>query len=104
MRIERRGLLARCLVIAAVILAMVAVVTRMAHRVAPSRHYAQAIARGVVAAPPVTADDAEDQNLVDDELAAGELWAQHNYPARLTDCPLYSAAFRKGCETYLARP
>ena len=103
MRIERKGLLARSLVILAAILAMVAVVTCMVHRAEPGHRFAQAIVRGAAPANTV-ADDAEDQNLSDDEAAAGELWAEHNPWAGFGDCPNYSPAFKRGCIDRLNDP
>ena len=100
MRIQRKSLVARCLVILAAILAMVAVVTRMVHRAEPGRRYAAVIAHSAATARTVIGDDAEDQNLLDDEMAAGVIWAQQNHPISAADCPRYSLAFRQGCASY----
>ncbi len=102
MRIERNGLLARSLVILAAILAMAAVVTRLVHRAEPGRRFAQVIAHSAATARTVISDDAEDQNLSDDEMAAGEMWPQHNHPINTADCPRYSLAFRQGCSSYVS--
>ncbi|SRR5258708_857256 len=102
MRIERKGLVARSLVILAAILAMVAVVVRMVHRAEPGHRYAQVIAHSTATARTVISDDAEDQNLLDDEMSAGVMWAQHNHPISAADCPRYSLAFRQGCASILA--
>lgn len=104
MRIERKGLLARSLVILAATLAMVAVVTRMVHRTEPGHRFAEAVAHGSAAANIVTDDDAEDRNLADDEKAAGEMWAEHHLWAGSGDCPRYSPAFRRGCIERLNDP
>lgn len=101
MRIERKGLLARSLVILAAILVMVAVVTRIVHRTEPGHRFAMAVAHGSAMAN-IVADDAEDQYLSDDEMTAGEMWAQHNHPITATDCPRYSTAFRRGCARALS--
>jgi hypothetical protein len=97
MRIERKGLIARALVVLATILAMVAVVERMAHRAEQGHRYAQMIAHSAATARTVIGDDAEDQNSSEDEMAAGVMWAQHNHPRSAADCPRYSLAFRRGC-------
>jgi hypothetical protein len=102
MPIERKSLLERSLVALAAILAMVAIIARMAHRAEPGRHYAQAIAQGAATAHTMTDDDASDQSLIDDERAAGELWARQNHPYSAAGCPRYSTAFVKGCADYLA--
>jgi hypothetical protein len=103
-RIERRDLLGRSLIILAAILAMVAILARMLHRANPGRPYAQAVANGAAVARTLTDDDAGDQNLRDDEVAAGAMWARQNHPASAADCPRYSVAFRKGCADQIATP
>lgn len=97
MRIERKGPLARALVVLAAILTMVAVVTRMVHRTEAGHRFAQAIVRGTAPANTIRDDDLEDQNLVDDEAAAGEVWAERHPWAGSGDCPDYSPTFRRGC-------
>jgi hypothetical protein len=98
MRIERKVLVGRSVVI----LAMVAVFVRMVRRSEPGHRYAQVIAHSAATARTVIGDDAEDQNLLDDEMAAGVMWAQHNRPTSAAGCPRYSLAFRQGCASYLA--
>jgi len=102
MRLERKGLLTRSLVILAAILAMVAVVARVVRRAEPGHRYAEVIAHGAATVRTVISDDAEDQNLFDDERAAGVMWAQHNHPIKFADCPRYSLAFRQGCASYVS--
>lgn len=87
----------RAVTIVVAILAMVAVVTRMVHRTEPGHRFAQAIAHGAATANAHTDDEAEDQNLTDDETAAGAVWAEHHPLAGSGACPDYSPAFRRGC-------
>jgi hypothetical protein len=56
--IRRKGLLVRALIILATLLALVAVITRVAHRAGLGRHYAQASVQGGATAP----GDAEDRS------------------------------------------
>jgi hypothetical protein len=93
-----RTLLARWLTILGCLLAMAAVIVRMAHRAeTPGAQAARAIASGEARHAALTDDDAGDQDLSDDEAAAGEAWADHHKGAGPDACPDYSSAFRKGC-------
>lgn len=95
---RRKSLLWRSLTILGAILAMVAIMARMVHRTEhPGRSTAQIIAIGKERHRALTDDDAGDQNLTDDEGAAGEVWADHHSGAGSGACPDYTPAFRRGC-------
>lgn len=94
----RRVVLARWLTIVACLLAMAVVIIRMVHRTeAPGAQAARAIVSGETHRPALTVDDAGDQDLADDEAAAGEVWADHHKGEGSGACPNYSPAFRRGC-------
>jgi hypothetical protein len=85
-------------VILAAVLAMAAITARMVHRSeVPGRVAARVIASGEARHRALTDEDAGDQNLSDDEGAAGQLWADHHKGAGSGACPDYSPAFRRGC-------
>jgi hypothetical protein len=62
---------------------------------------ASAILAGKAHARFATGDDAEDGDLADDEAAAGAMWAKRHAADAASECPAYSAAFRKGCGDYV---
>ena len=45
---------------------------------------------------------ADDAQLSDDEAAAGGMWARTHGLDRASECPDYSAAFRRGCAGYVS--
>jgi hypothetical protein len=85
-------------------LAFVAIVTRMTRQNGAGRHFARAIAAGEAQGIIDEEGAAEDQNLADDERAAGELWAQHHRAASSAGCPGYSPAFLQGCLEAMKAP
>jgi len=98
----RRELVERIAVIAVALLAIAALVAR--HEGSPAgRQFAQVIAFGADGDLD-EAGAAEDQNLADDEKAAGEMWAQQHRGAGAAGCPAYSPAFQRGCLEAMRAP
>jgi hypothetical protein len=58
---------------------------------------AQVIATGMSHPAPPPDLDPSDQNLDDDEAAAGAIWARAHPGASSADCPASPAAFLRGC-------
>jgi hypothetical protein len=77
---------------------MAAIIIRMVHRTeTPGAQAARAIASGEARQPALTDDDAGDQDLADDEAAAGAVWADHHKGEGSGACPGYTPPFKRGC-------
>jgi hypothetical protein len=90
------------LVILAVMLAIVLMARVMIDRPKARTPMASAILAGKAQARAFDAQAAEDGDLVDDEAAAGAMWAKSHAATDPSECPQYSAAFRKGCADYVS--
>jgi hypothetical protein len=86
-----------------VALAVIAILARGAFQQQRSTGYREgrAVAVGYDRADYLNPGAADDAQLADDEAAAGAMWAKAHEPGRVSECPTYSAAFRKGCAGYV---
>jgi len=98
----RRELVERIALIAVALVAIAAIVAR--HQGSPAgRQFAQVIAFGADGDLD-EAGAAQDQNLADEEKAAGQMWAQHHRAAGSAGCPDYSPSFVRGCLGAMGTP
>jgi hypothetical protein len=86
-----------------VALALIAVLARdlFQRQRASGYREGRAVAAGYARAAALDASAAEDAQLANDETAAGAMWAKDHALERASECPDYSAAFRRGCIGYL---
>jgi hypothetical protein len=90
------------LVIIAALLGIVLIIRQTIIRSQPEPgRVASAILAGKAQARANLTYEAEDGDLLDDEAAAGAMWAKAHGADNSGECPLYSAAFRKGCGDYI---
>lgn len=88
----------RLLIALAAILAMVWIIGDLTGHPHSADPRAQAIETGQAKAAALAGAEAEDQNLSDDEEAAGALWARRHLGQ---PCPIDPAPFRQGCADFV---
>ncbi|MGI8841403.1 MAG: hypothetical protein ACR2F8_11580 [Caulobacteraceae bacterium] len=89
------------LVILAILLGIVLIARQALDQPQPTR-VAQAILSGKAQALTMVTADAQDRDLMDDEAAAGAMWAKSHGATDPTECPLDPPALRRGCAAYVA--
>ncbi len=89
-------------VVVAALLGILLIFADLLHRhLPPAQRFAQAISAGEAQARADLTYEAQDGDLLDDEAAAGAMWAKSHDADNPGECPPYSATFRKGCADFI---